>query len=117
MKILNLICICLILNPIWIFGNTLILKDGRKIENVKTSLREDHVLVEDETGKVEKIDLTLVEKILVSEIKKPEAKEEKKNIRILKNSIFLGIYRAGVPKSRKKRTLIADITSWTLLRA
>lgn len=59
-----------------IFGNTLILKDGRTIENVKTSLREDHVLVEYEKGNVDKFELTLVEKILVSEIKKSEAKIE-----------------------------------------
>ncbi|MDI7205123.1 hypothetical protein QMM44_17025 [Leptospira santarosai] len=84
----KILCIYLILNPIWIFGNTLILKDGRKIENVKTSLREDHVLVEDETGKVEKIDLTLVEKILVSEIKKPEAKDEKKEHTNIKKFYF-----------------------------
>ncbi|EMN91448.1 hypothetical protein LEP1GSC043_0455 [Leptospira weilii str. Ecochallenge] len=75
----EIFCIFLILNPIWVFGNTLILKDGKKIENVRTSLREDHVLVEDETGKVEKIDLTLVEKVLISEIK--EKKKEHNNIR------------------------------------
>lgn len=75
----EIFCIFLILNPIWVFGNTLILKDGKKIENVKTSLREDHVLVEDETGKVEKIDLTLVEKVLISEIK--EKKKEHNNIK------------------------------------
>ncbi|PJZ57481.1 hypothetical protein [Leptospira barantonii] len=59
-----------------IFGNTLLLKDGRKIENVKTSLREDHVLVEDVNGNVEKLDLTLVEKILIAEIKIPEIQQE-----------------------------------------
>lgn len=62
----------------------MILKDGRKIENVKTSLRENHVLVEDETGKVEKIDLTLVEKILISEIEKPEVEDKKKEYKNLK---------------------------------
>ncbi|WP_078128125.1 hypothetical protein [Leptospira alexanderi] len=84
----EIFCICLILDPIWIFGNTLILKDGKKIENVRTSLRENHVLVEDETGKVEKIDLTLVEKILVSEIKRPEIKEKKEEHNNIKKFYF-----------------------------
>ncbi|WP_010575897.1 hypothetical protein [Leptospira kmetyi] len=61
-----------------LFGNTVLLKDGRTIENVKTSLREDHVLVEDVNGNVEKFDLTLVEKILLAEIKKPEIQPEPK---------------------------------------
>ncbi|EMO77738.1 hypothetical protein LEP1GSC127_1514 [Leptospira kirschneri str. 200801925] len=93
-----------------ISADTIILKDGQTFENVKTSLRQDHVLVQDEKGKIEKIDLTLVEKILISEIKKPEVtQEEKKNIRILKNSIFLLMVPRGIPRFRKGLILIVDI--------
>ncbi|EMO64600.1 hypothetical protein LEP1GSC133_2974 [Leptospira borgpetersenii serovar Pomona str. 200901868] len=87
-SLMEIFCICLLLDPIWIFGDTLILKDGRKMGNVRTSLREDHVLVEDETGKVEKIDLTPVEKILVSEIKKPEGEEKQKEHNNIKKFYF-----------------------------
>lgn len=71
----------LIAIPKLIFGNSVIFKDGSVLKNVKTTLREDHVLAEDEFGKVQKIDLSLVEKILVSEIKKreiPDPKDSKK---------------------------------------
>ncbi|MBM9577769.1 hypothetical protein JWG45_11460 [Leptospira sp. 201903070] len=67
----------LIIIPKLIFGNSVLLKDGSVLKNVKTTLREDHVLVEDQFGKVEKIDLQLVEKILVSEIKKEETSTPK----------------------------------------
>ncbi|TGK23231.1 hypothetical protein [Leptospira stimsonii] len=68
----------LIVLPKLIFGNSVVLKDGSTLKNVKTTLKEDHVLVEDEFGHVEKIDLQLVEKILVSEIKKGEIQDPKK---------------------------------------
>ncbi|WP_061286491.1 LA_0442/LA_0875 N-terminal domain-containing protein [Leptospira interrogans] len=72
-----------------ISADTIILKDGQTFENVKTSLRQDHVLVQDEKGKIEKIDLTLVEKILVSEIKKSEViQEEKKEYINIKKFYF-----------------------------
>ncbi|PJZ53949.1 hypothetical protein [Leptospira adleri] len=67
----------LITIPKLIFGNSVVLKDGSVLKNVKTTLREDHVLIEDKFGKVEKIDLQLVEKILVSEIKKEEIQNPK----------------------------------------
>lgn len=81
----------------------MILKDGRKIENVKTSLRENHVLVEDETGKVEKIDLTLVEKILISEIEKPEVEDKKKNIKFKKILSFLESIKLGFQSNGKDK--------------
>lgn len=71
-----------------ISADTIILKDGQTFENVKTSLRQDHVLVQDEKGKIEKIDLTLVEKILISEIKKPEVTQEKKEYKNIKKFYF-----------------------------
>ncbi|EMJ98307.1 hypothetical protein [Leptospira alstonii] len=71
-----------------IFADTVLLRDGKTVENVKTSLRADHILVVDETGKTEKIDLTLVEKILISEIKKSEVKEEKKEDKNIKKFYF-----------------------------
>ncbi|AOP33021.1 hypothetical protein A0128_03560 [Leptospira tipperaryensis] len=67
----------LIAAPKLIFGNSVILKDGSVLKNVKSTLKEDHVLVEDEFGNVEKIDLQLVEKILVSEVKKGETSNPK----------------------------------------
>ncbi|EMY79238.1 hypothetical protein LEP1GSC060_3607 [Leptospira weilii serovar Ranarum str. ICFT] len=82
-----------------IFADTILLRDGKTIENVKTSLRADHVLVVDETGKTEKIDLTLIEKILVSEIKKSEVKEEKKvdtNIKKFYFSLNGSVWSSGV---------------------
>lgn len=107
---LVILCSYILLNSEKISADTIILKDGQTFENVKTSLRQDHVLVQDKKGKIEKIDLTLVEKILVSEIKKSEViQEEKKNIRILKNSIFLLTAPLGIPRFRKGLILIVDI--------
>ncbi len=73
-----ILCFHILPNSGTISADTIILKDGQTFENVKTSLRQDHVLVQDEKGKIEKIDLTLVEKILVSEIKKSEVVQEEK---------------------------------------
>ncbi|MBM9500341.1 hypothetical protein JWG44_08780 [Leptospira sp. 201903071] len=67
----------LVTTPKLLFGNSVILKNGSVLKNVKTALKEDHVLVEDEFGHVEKIELQLVEKILVSEIKKGEIQNNK----------------------------------------
>ncbi|WP_061232960.1 hypothetical protein [Leptospira noguchii] len=79
----------ILLNSEKISADTIILKDGQTFENVKTSLRQDHVLVQDKKGKIEKIDLTLVEKILVSEIKKSEViQEEKKEYKNIKKFYF-----------------------------
>ncbi len=75
---LVILCFHVLPNLGKISADTIILKDGQTFENVKTSLGQDHVLVQDEKGKIEKIDLTLVEKILISEIKKPEVTQEEK---------------------------------------
>ncbi|EKO63135.1 hypothetical protein LEP1GSC082_1534 [Leptospira kirschneri str. H2] len=86
---LVILCFHVLPNLGKISADTIILKDGQTFENVKTSLRQDHVLVQDEKGKIEKIDLTLVEKILISEIKKPEvAQEEKKEYKNIKKFYF-----------------------------
>ncbi|TGM03556.1 hypothetical protein EHQ76_09905 [Leptospira barantonii] len=106
-----------------IFGNTLLLKDGRKIENVKTSLREDHVLVEDVNGNVEKFELTSVEKILVSEIKKPEIKQEinteepeNKNIRKFYYSLNIGEWSSHITEGigLKRGYNVVDILTTTV---
>ncbi|WP_061248238.1 hypothetical protein [Leptospira noguchii] len=83
-----ILCSHILLNSEKISANTVILKDGQTFENVKTSLRQDHVLVQDEKGKIEKIDLTLVEKILVSEIKKSEVTQEEKEYKNIKKFYF-----------------------------
>ncbi|EMM99311.1 hypothetical protein LEP1GSC035_2671 [Leptospira noguchii str. 2007001578] len=84
-----ILCSHILLNSEKISADTIILKDGQTFENVKTSLRQDHVLVQDKKGKIEKIDLTLVEKILVSEIKKSEViQEEKKEYKNIKKFYF-----------------------------
>ncbi|EMP05560.1 hypothetical protein LEP1GSC124_1490 [Leptospira interrogans serovar Pyrogenes str. 200701872] len=85
-----ILCFHILPNSGTISADTIILKDGQTFENVKTSLRQDHVLVQDEKGKIEKIDLTLVEKILVSENQKIRSRPrgEKEYINI-KNSTFL----------------------------
>ncbi|OOV40604.1 hypothetical protein B1J93_16060 [Leptospira kirschneri serovar Pomona] len=86
---LVILCFHVLPNLGKISADTIILKDGQTFENVKTSLRQDHVLVQDEKGKIEKIDLTLVEKILISEIKKSEvAQEEKKEYKNIKKFYF-----------------------------
>lgn len=85
---LVILCFHVLPNLGKISADTIILKDGQTFENVKTSLRQDHVLVQDEKGKIEKIDLTLVEKILISEIKKPEVTQEKKEYKNIKKFYF-----------------------------
>ncbi|MCG6166896.1 hypothetical protein [Leptospira sanjuanensis] len=93
----GLCCLYFLLHAGKIKADTILLKDGRTLENVKTSLREDHVLVEEETGKTEKIDLTAVEKILIAEVKKSEPpKEELKNIKKFYFSIGFSEWRANV---------------------
>ncbi|EMJ87795.1 hypothetical protein LEP1GSC198_3086 [Leptospira kirschneri str. JB] len=86
---LVILCFHVLPNLGKISADTIILKDGQTFENVKTSLGQNHVLVQDEKGKIEKIDLTLVEKILISGIKKPEAaQEEKKEYKNIKKFYF-----------------------------
>ncbi|XDD49722.1 hypothetical protein AB3N59_15240 [Leptospira sp. WS92.C1] len=80
--------IYLFLKPGFISADTVILKNGTDFKNVKTTLREDHVLVEDEFGNTERIELILVDKILVSEIQKPEMKEEKEEQKNIKKFYF-----------------------------
>ncbi|RHX78127.1 hypothetical protein [Leptospira yasudae] len=95
----GLCCLYLSLLAGNIEADTILLKDGRALENVKTSLREDHVLVEDETGKTEKFDLKAVEKILVAEVKKsepPQSKEELKDIKKFYFSIGFSEWNAKV---------------------
>ncbi|TGK39240.1 hypothetical protein EHQ12_04915 [Leptospira gomenensis] len=77
-----------------ISADTVLLKDGRRLENVKTVLKEDHVLAEDEFGKTEKIDPTQIEKITLGEIKKkPVVPENEKKFRV---SAWGTAWNAGV---------------------
>ncbi|MCG6195265.1 hypothetical protein LFX25_18660 [Leptospira sp. FAT2] len=68
--------------PSFLFADTVLLKDGGALRNVKVTMGGDVILVEDESGNIRKIETSSVKRIVMAEVKsesEPSASNVPKN--------------------------------------
>ncbi|TGK32579.1 hypothetical protein EHQ12_18385 [Leptospira gomenensis] len=58
--------------PFSLFADTILLKDGNVLRNVRTKMGGDELIVEDEAGNIRKIETKLVKKIVMAEVQTSE---------------------------------------------
>lgn len=71
----------LLLNPFFLSADTILLKDGSVLRNVRTKMGGEQLIVEDESGNIRKIETKLVKKIVMAEVKPSGEAEETESSR------------------------------------